>query len=104
MQKSVQDSLQKTTDLLTAVSQERLRRRHFDRLVDLSESMINSLPGVFYLYDESGKFLHWNHNFEAVTGYTAAEMECRHPLDFFRVISYLVEYVLLGAGAGNLPE
>lgn len=50
---------------------------------DLSDSIINSLPGVFYLYDQSGKFLRWNKNFETVSGYTGAEIQQMHPLDFF---------------------
>ncbi|MCK6483934.1 MAG: PAS domain S-box protein [Phycisphaerae bacterium] len=50
---------------------------------DLSDSIINSLPGVFYLYDESLTFQRWNRNFERVTGFDAEEMKGRHPLDFF---------------------
>jgi PAS domain S-box-containing protein len=50
---------------------------------NLSDSVINSLPGAFYLYDETGKFLRWNKNFETVTGYTADEIKNMHPLDFF---------------------
>lgn len=48
-----------------------------------TDSIINSLPGVFYLYDEKGKFLRWNMDFETVTGYSAAEIATMHPLDFF---------------------
>ncbi len=29
-----------------------------------SESIINSLPGIFYLFNAQGKFLRWNKNFE----------------------------------------
>ena len=50
---------------------------------DLSKAIIDGLPGVFYLYDEQGRFLRWNKNFTQVTGYTDAEMAERHPLDFF---------------------
>lgn len=50
---------------------------------DLSEAMLNSLPGVFYFYDHSGKFLRWNKNLEVVTGYSAEEIGKMHPLDFF---------------------
>lgn len=50
---------------------------------DFSEAMLNSLPGVLYLFDQSGQFLRWNSNFEEVTGYTAAEIAAMHPLDFF---------------------
>jgi len=52
---------------------------------ELSDSIINSLPGIFYLYDIDGKFLRWNKNFETVTGYTAAEIRQMHPLDFYDV-------------------
>ncbi len=49
----------------------------------LSESIINSLPGIFYLYDRTGKFMRWNKNFEVVSGYGAEEIDNMHPLDFF---------------------
>lgn len=47
------------------------------------ESLVDALPGVFYLYDERGTFLRWNQNFEAVTGYSADEIAAMHPLDLF---------------------
>ena len=50
---------------------------------DFSDVVINSLPGVFYLYDENLRFLRWNKNFEQVTGYTGAEIAGMSPLDFF---------------------
>lgn len=49
----------------------------------LSDSIINNLPGIFYLYDRQGKFIRWNKNFELVSGYTSDEMKQLHPLDFF---------------------
>jgi len=51
---------------------------------ELSDSVINSLPGIFYLYDQTGKFLRWNKNFETVSEYKAEEISKMHPLDFFR--------------------
>jgi len=50
---------------------------------DLYEALVNSLPGIFYLFDEEGKFLRWNRNFETVSGYTAAEIRSLKPEDFF---------------------
>ncbi len=50
---------------------------------ELSDSIINSLPGVFYLLDKNVKFLRWNKNFETITGYNAGEIAAMHPLDFF---------------------
>lgn len=51
---------------------------------DQSESIINSLPGIFYLYDREGKFIRWNKNFELVSGYSSEEISRMHPLDFFK--------------------
>jgi PAS domain S-box-containing protein len=48
-----------------------------------ADAMIDSMPGILYLYDEAGRFLRWNRNFETVSGCSAAEMAHRHPLDFF---------------------
>jgi len=48
-----------------------------------SDSMIESMPGVLYLYDANGRFLRWNRNFETVSGYSAGEIARLHPRDFF---------------------
>ena len=50
---------------------------------NLSDSIINSLPGVFYLFDESPKFLRWNKNFEIISGYSAEEFSNMVPLSLF---------------------
>src|SRR5271169_918468 len=49
----------------------------------ISDTMIESLPGIFYLFDEQGRFLRWNRNLEIVSGYSAAEISNMNPLDFF---------------------
>jgi PAS domain S-box-containing protein len=48
-----------------------------------TSGLIEAMPGIFYLYDEHGKFLRWNRNFERVSGYLAEEIARMHPLDFF---------------------
>ena len=48
-----------------------------------SESIINSLPGIFYLYGRDGKFVRWNRNFETVSGYSSEEIVTMSPTDFF---------------------
>ena len=50
---------------------------------ELSETIINSLPGIFYLYNNEGKFLRWNENLEIVSGYSAEEITQMIPTDFF---------------------
>ena len=49
----------------------------------LSDSIINSLPGIFYLFNKEGKYLRWNKNLEIFTGYSAREISKMHPLDLF---------------------
>ena len=49
-----------------------------------SDMMIESMPGVVYLYDSDGQFLRWNRNFEIVSGYSAEQIARMRPRDFFR--------------------
>jgi PAS domain S-box-containing protein len=82
-----------TRDQIIGLGEQSLRKSYFPQLQqqleqlreerDFSAAILDSLPGVFYLYDENGRFKRWNKNFERVTGYSAAEMALRHPLDFF---------------------
>ncbi len=48
-----------------------------------SEKVLNSLPGIFYLYDEEGNIVHWNRNHEILTGFSAEEISHRKLLDWF---------------------
>ncbi len=50
-----------------------------------SQAMIESMPGIVYFYDEQGRFLRWNRNFETVSGYSGEEVAQMHPLQFFDV-------------------
>jgi two-component system, cell cycle sensor histidine kinase and response regulator CckA len=50
---------------------------------DFAELIMDSLPGIFYLFDEGGKFERWNQNFQTVSGYSAEEISTMNPLDFF---------------------
>jgi PAS domain S-box-containing protein len=62
------------------------RRRAEESLLKekvFSDGIIDSLPGVFYLFDEQGRFLRWNRNFEQVSGYAREEFAQLSPLDLF---------------------
>src|SRR5207253_9077094 len=50
---------------------------------DFSDAVLNSLPGVFYLFDEKLKFIRWNTRFAQVSGYSNTEIAHMSPLDFF---------------------
>ncbi|MFO7667931.1 MAG: PAS domain S-box protein, partial [Desulfobacterales bacterium] len=50
---------------------------------NFAQAAVDSLPGLFYLFDEQGKFLRWNKNFEETSGYSAGEIVRMSPLDLF---------------------
>lgn len=41
---------------------------------NLSDSIINALPGIFYLADTDGRLLRWNKNLEVISGHTGEEL------------------------------
>lgn len=62
-------------------------RQAEDRLVherNLSNQIINSMPGVIYLFNGEGRFLRWNINFGEAIGYTDDEISHLHPVELFR--------------------
>ena len=48
-----------------------------------SEKVLDSLPGIFYLYDEDGNLIRWNKEHETLTGYNAEELPVRSMLEWF---------------------
>jgi PAS domain S-box-containing protein len=69
--------------VLTDITERKQAEITIQRERDFSDIALNSLPGVFYCYDESLRFRRWNKNFERVTGYAAAELARLSPLDLF---------------------
>jgi len=49
---------------------------------ELSDTVINSLPGIFYMFNDKLEFIRWNKNFEKITGYQTHEMGLINPVDF----------------------
>ena len=58
--------------------------RAIGRAKEITDSIIESLPGVFYQISPEGRFVRWNHAFASATGYTDEEMLQISPLDLFR--------------------
>ena len=50
----------------------------------LSEQYINSLPGLFYVFDEKEKLIRWNNSWNTITGYSDEEIAQRQVTDFFK--------------------
>ncbi len=51
--------------------------------LNLTSTIIDSLPCVFYLYDRVGRFVRWNKRFESVSKYSPSQILTSHPLDYF---------------------
>ncbi|HWB92711.1 MAG TPA: PAS domain S-box protein [Puia sp.] len=64
------------------ITQEMIAKNQLINERNLSDSIINSLPGIFYLFTREGKYLRWNQNLEKVSQYTAEEVANMHPGDF----------------------
>ncbi len=41
---------------------------------EMSDVLINSLPGVFYMFNKEGKYIRWNKNLLTLSGYTDQDM------------------------------
>jgi PAS domain S-box-containing protein len=48
-----------------------------------NDSIINSLPGIFYIVGQDGRFINWNKNLEEKTGYSKKEIRKMYLLDLF---------------------
>jgi PAS domain S-box-containing protein len=73
------------TDIEDQKRVEALLRENEGRLLverDFSNEIIDTLPGVFYLFDQQGKFLRWNKNLEEITGHSGDEIALMAPLEF----------------------
>src|SRR4051794_37170223 len=46
-------------------------------------ALLETMPGILYLYNQEGRFLRWNRNFEAISGCSRTDLLSMHPLDFF---------------------
>ena len=47
-------------------------------------AVMDSVPGMLYLYDSDGKLIRWNKRHETMTGYSAAEIKGMHLMDWFK--------------------
>jgi len=49
----------------------------------LAEEYINSIPGLFYVFDKKKRFVRWNNKWSAVTNYSDEELTVMYGTDFF---------------------
>jgi PAS domain S-box-containing protein len=48
-----------------------------------TEAVLDSVPGMVYLYDDAGRLVQWNKQHEEMTGYSPEEIKGRHVLEWF---------------------
>jgi PAS domain S-box-containing protein len=65
------------------ITQRKLAEESLMQEKKFNQAAIDSLPGLFYLFDEKGHYLRWNKNYEEVSGYSADEISKMSPLDYF---------------------
>jgi PAS domain S-box-containing protein len=77
------DELLAIEGLLSDITERKLAEEGLKREMRFVETIIDSLPGNFYVFDEGGRFLRWNANVEKVTGFAPLELAAMNPVDFF---------------------
>ena len=98
--KRVEESLAQNNEELNSVNQqlaamEEELRKHLDATIHsedelrkekaFSESLMDSLPGIFYLYDaQTMRLVRWNKNHQEMSGYSDEEMSGMHVMDWHR--------------------
>ena len=83
---SVLESAADSTHLLALIHDITERKRAEEAIArerTFSDDIINSLPGIFYMYDDKGKLVRWNKKHEEMTSYSSEEMLGMYVLDWF---------------------
>lgn len=70
-------------EMAADITRQKQDQQALEQEKNFSDTLIDSLPGVFYMFDKEGRFYRWNHNFESVTGYTGGELASMTPFDLF---------------------
>ncbi|MHB8078304.1 MAG: PAS domain S-box protein [Candidatus Krumholzibacteriia bacterium] len=69
--------------LVRDISQRKQAEEALARERLFTDAVLDSVPGLLYLYDEKGQLVRWNRRHEELTGYTGAELTGRYLLDWF---------------------
>jgi PAS domain S-box-containing protein len=77
------DELLALEGLLNDITERKLAEEGLKREMRFVDAIVDSLPGNFYVFEESGRFVRWNANVEEVTGFTPLELAAMSPMDFF---------------------
>jgi PAS domain S-box-containing protein len=79
--KEAEDALQRAHDTLEQRVAERTAELAEEKQV--ADHIINSLPGIFYVYDDQSRLIRWNDRHRELTGYRDEELLHKSVLEFF---------------------
>ncbi|HEX7004996.1 MAG TPA: HD domain-containing phosphohydrolase [Trueperaceae bacterium] len=74
LQEALRNSVEREVSLRNLTVRHRLTDEALVEEKHFNEVVIDSLPGIFFVADESGNLLRWNRNFQEVTGYRPGEV------------------------------
>jgi PAS domain S-box-containing protein len=72
------------TFILRDIGERRRLEANAQRTRSFTDAMIESMPGILFLYNEHGTSLRPNRKFSSLSGYSDNEIDRMHPLQFFR--------------------
>jgi len=64
------------------ITERKQTERALSREKNFSDAVMNSLPGLLFVFDDKGNTMQWNRNVEKVTGYSATEISKMNILHF----------------------
>jgi len=64
------------------ITERKQTEKALSRKKNFSDAVMNSLPGLLFVFDDKGNTMQWNRNVEKVTGYSAKEISKMNVLDF----------------------
>lgn len=65
------------------ITERKKAEEELQRVQLINEAILESVPGILYLYDDTGHLVRWNKQHELLTGYSSNEMKDRYVLDWF---------------------
>jgi PAS domain S-box-containing protein len=68
---------------LQDITERKRAERQLKQERDFTNAVLDSVPGLLYLYDEDARLVRWNKQHEDMTGYSAAEVATMRVFDWF---------------------
>lgn len=67
----------------TDITEHRLAEQRLEQEEKFNSAILNSVPGLIYLFDSGGHLVRWNEQHTKLTGYTNSELKGKHVLEWF---------------------